>query len=693
MPALRSSGPRWLRWGLIAIVSIAVLAPIVFDVLRIGSIAVPPAEPVTVVPLEQNWESGWGNNTGSDWYHHADQGTRIMKRDWFLSLEQPDITVLTTPEKFSDPNYLVRFGFLLGEPNKEYNPHNLPIGFAINEEFLEPYTRLPAECDDATKFNYLKPPYAVVGLTCAACHTGQWNVGGKGIRVEGGPGMVNLSLFQEAVGRALFYTKLFPTRFRRFAKGVLGEEGYADSQKVAELKEELTAIVAAGKADRKFADEKAIYSLQGGFGRTDALGLIGNRAFKDFKISENLVVADAPVSFPAIWDAPWMDWVQYNGSIRLPMVRNIGEVLGVGGLVNIDGTRGKLFLSTVNVDNLHWMEAFIAGPAPFKGLSSPQWPKHLLGDFDTPRLEQGQKLYEDHCIRCHVTVDQLKESLATHDDKFWHVPDKEIAQQHAGQGAYIRQRLSTLDQIGTDPAQALNLYRRIVHTDTNGILSAAEALEVATGEVREQKYEQLGLSKEKQLEYDGYRRTTQEDDPNETDDNLAVVPRLGYKSRPLNGVWATAPYLHNGSVPNLYEVLSPQRERSERFFVGSKKFDPKKVGVLTNDGSSNFELDTTRPGNLNTGHEFRKLTLEELEHWRATKVTPDAGPHNLNERWAAVLGVTAGEYANLRKEERENLQNQRTREALESGAHVRGVLGREFSPEERMQLLEYLKSL
>ena len=58
-----------------------------------------------------------------------------------------------------------------------------------------------------------------------------------------------------------------------------------------------------------------------------------------------------------------------------------------------------------------------------------------------------------------------------------------------------------------------------------------------------------------------------------------VVP--GYKARPHEGVWATPPFLHNGSVPNLYQLLSPVSERSKRFFVGRREFDPVKVGLVT----------------------------------------------------------------------------------------------------------------
>lgn len=104
------------------------------------------------------------------------------------------------------------------------------------------------------------------------------------------------------------------------------------------------------------------------------------------------------------------------------------------------------------------------------------------------------------------------------------------------------------------------------------------------------------------------------------------IPQVvdGYKPRPLAGVWATPPFLHNGSVPNLYELLSPVKCRSKRFLVGSRDFDPVKVGFVTppvdskeckepagdaaiiseQNSPSGFWFDTSLKGNQNTGHEF-----------------------------------------------------------------------------------------
>ena len=59
---------------------------------------------------------------------------------------------------------------------------------------------------------------------------------------------------------------------------------------------------------------------------------------------------------------------------------------------------------------------------------------------------------------------------------------------------------------------------------------------------------------------------------------LPPPPEGVYKAAPRDGVWATPPFMHNGSVPNLYEMLIPAEERTKKFYVG-REFDPVKVGT------------------------------------------------------------------------------------------------------------------
>jgi hypothetical protein len=91
-----------------------------------------------------------------------------------------------------------------------------------------------------------------------------------------------------------------------------------------------------------------------------------------------------------------------------------------------------------------------------------------------------------------------------------------------------------------------------------------------------------------------------------------------YESRVLQGISATAPYLHNGSVPNLRELLKPATQRVSVFKVGSRVFDPNNVGFMTDKSpfaNGTFVADPTNAdGNGNGGHEYG-TTLSEDDRW------------------------------------------------------------------------------
>ena len=120
-----------------------------------------------------------------------------------------------------------------------------------------------------------------------------------------------------------------------------------------------------------------------------------------------------------------------------------------------------------------------------------------------------------------------------------------------------------------------------------------------------------------------------------------------YRARPLNGVWATAPYLHNGSVPSLWWLLAPQSERPTQFCMGTRDFDPEHVG---------FPVDPKTPPSCKNGETLFSTT------W------PDGSPIHGN----SVLG-----------------------HSLEGtpGPGKPGVIGRMLSEDERYDLIEYLKTL
>jgi mono/diheme cytochrome c family protein len=82
----------------------------------------------------------------------------------------------------------------------------------------------------------------------------------------------------------------------------------------------------------------------------------------------------------------------------------------------------------------------------------------------------------------------------------------------------------------------------------------------------------------------------------------------GYVALALDGIWARAPYLHNGSVPTLQDLLTPEKDRPTMFYRGNDVYDPQKVGFVTSDSSRGgrafSKFSTMLPGNGNAGHKY-----------------------------------------------------------------------------------------
>ena len=82
---------------------------------------------------------------------------------------------------------------------------------------------------------------------------------------------------------------------------------------------------------------------------------------------------------------------------------------------------------------------------------------------------------------------------------------------------------------------------------------------------------------------------------------------FGYSNPPLDGIWLRAPYLHNGSVPTLRDLLEPADKRPKQFYRGNDLYEPGRVGFVSTVASENgrgyFLFDTAIAGNSNQGHE------------------------------------------------------------------------------------------
>jgi mono/diheme cytochrome c family protein len=491
----------------------------------------------------QGWES-----YQQSLYYFSSQGTVLMPIDWFLALPQPNGTGL-----FSDPSHLGSYGLINVEPSKA-NPLGLPVGLAV----------APQD----------SPAAGTIGITCAACHTGELRYRGERLRIDGGQAMFNSGQFGSDIGIAILQTWKEPAVFAAFASRVLGAsaDDAARQQLFAQLGKQVDKIL--WKA--KYAQDLRLYPAIEGYGRSDAIGRIGNSAFAvDLLEPQNFHVANAPVDFPPLWDIWKFDWVQYDASVTQPMSRNVGESLGVGAETNFVDAAGnpvqgpEKWNSSTNFDNLYILEGLL------RELKPPSWPEKLFGRVDKKLAESGKKLYSTHCASCHAPR-----------------PVK------GGDRQYAKLAVTTvpLEVIGTDPQRVLNSASAVFNpfklTGSSAPIGIAAGLPFVNQQLMNRFYDINNFSARERSIYDGLSRP-----------NLARF-ELMYKARPLDGIWATAPFLHNGSVRNMYQLLSPANERDITFPVGDNDFDPVLMGLSSQAVNYQVPMDTTKTGNSNFGHEF-----------------------------------------------------------------------------------------
>ncbi len=558
------------------------------------------AEPTTATSVR--WlDQGWTEEQRQRWYH-LDQGAESIAfpYEWFIALEQPSPTPDEESPLLRETAFLERLGFLAGKVDPELNPDGLPVGFARIPEFDNPIHNRIAPHPATGK------RYAAIGFTCGGCHTGQVEYGGQRLVIDGSTAMIDMSTLTDAIIGALVGLKSRP-RALRFIARVLPDATWKQKQQLIEQMKAFGEILKTAGVD----DRRALASLgveshgTEGFGRLDAYNRIATQLFwkqqrqsngatgPEFDV--NYARFDAPVNYPHVWSASWFDSVQYNGSLRQPMFRNFFAVMGGGARMNLGSDPDEQLRSSVNVVNMHQLESELAGEPPFperrfSGLLPPPWPEDVLGAIDRAKANKGAALYDKHCQRCHLPAPNTPEFW---DESRW-VADPDAKGGPEGEPRrYLKLDLVPLDVIGTDPEQAVDMATRKIQLPEflgGEVVDFPEALARLEGAIAKA-YEGRGVPPEDYEKMNGYRS------------NVVRGP-MAYRPRPLDGIWATGPYLHNGSVPTLYHLLSPVSERPATFYLGSRQFDPETIGFEYGEGKGFTRVDTTETGNHNTGHAF-----------------------------------------------------------------------------------------
>ena len=220
-----------------------------------------------------------------------------------------------------------------------------------------------------------------------------------------------------------------------------------------------------------------------------------------------------------------------------------------------------------------------------------------------PRIDRdlagrGKPLFDTYCGACHLPIDRTDAARK------------------------IKVRMSSLERAGTDPAMVRNAIERLGRSGRfegelrfylGGDTLAAEApalyiVNHVMGGVLSHGIDQVLLAQRDArlmgLGPERHPRKYLDGELMEAGTETTVEALLAFKARPLNGIWATAPYLHNGSVPNLEEMLLPAEQRSEKFVLGRWLFDLAKVGYAQQPSKDYFLFDGSLPGNSNAGHEY-----------------------------------------------------------------------------------------
>jgi len=636
-----------------------------------------------IYPNDDVWDDSqaWQNWSPEDsmWFYTTTQGSDLMPYDFFMVLEQA-----TSQELFRSNDNMNYYRYIPLKPTRS-NPDGLALGFVKDTYGGSEYVGFTcAACHTAQInyqgvgmridggpamsdiYNFLRAVSEALRATSAdeakrdRFVTAVMERNGWGEILTGGRNFSS----PEQVLQAL---KTFTNRLANYnsINHSSTRYGYARLDAFGRIYNRvLEAVLNEETIKDALADQLPIKEVDAVLADIDS-AIIGPEEFVSVfeKVQRLLTVRqmlrirdalfnkpNAPVSYPFLWDTPQHDYVQWNGIVANgglgPVGRNAGEVIGVFGTLDLTERSGFSlsaliggqsawgthirYQTSINVRNLRHLENRLTS------LQSPKWPEDVLPEIDRESAARGRKLFLEPvpkgagCSRCHLDIDRSAE-------------DRRVIAQ-----------MLRLNVARTDPRMARNgvnyggksgiLKNTYVSVDVGSVLlqdtaPAAVLLTAVTTKVlttpdydkgwvrrwSDRMYDLVSALLSNPIESSIKAGNYNPDTTAKPFDSL-----LAYKARPLNGIWATAPYLHNGSVPTLYDLLRPKRQegdpedgeyRPDEFRTGSREFDPEKVGFISQGYGSETPAvrDGTRfltslPGNNNTGHEYgSRLSPDQLK--------------------------------------------------------------------------------
>jgi cytochrome c5 len=608
------------------------------------------AAALLISPVHADKPQGLSGDRQSDFYHLT-EGADIYPYEWVLHLKSASFKDASGQAAALFPLLETRFG-MLKSPNRGdfVSPY---IGISVSWTNSAP-DKMDARGGDANVRvrggDGGTRSTKVVGTSCSLCHTSGWTVGGTFYRIDGAVSRVDGMGYFEELARStitLLAKKKVMEQFLRdlgvpepereakeqvdFFMREVGHDSHIAGIDLGRVSGMLTLLL-AGKNNlhRLRKSQRALhvslerlYRLTYGLGRIDEigdmkhrLGVIAKLCTGDdpraavtppgpgrFDAFDRLAAAvlemktglnfDAPVRYPPMWGLKYTALVHYNANTNAVLMRNAGEAVGLGAVVT-----SKEWDSSINFKNLDRIEKLLYD------VPVPQWNAIFADRPDLhakPELAaRGKAIYEKSCKGCHETDDRVGPTKMLYQD-----------------------RLYPASRIGTDPRQAENL-------DPIGE-RMNQALRTLTLGVRGRYYEKQGIPEATRADWElrdlrggEFFRWTHNGESVQQElygNNYGnVAPGLHYRARHLAGIWAVAPFLHNGSVPTLWDLLQPSSHRP-RYFRNtiSTAYDPIRMGIYYAEADGRVRrckdddrecFDTTLPGNDNRGHEGAEFGTE-----------------------------------------------------------------------------------
>lgn len=285
-------------------------------------------------------------------------------------------------------------------------------------------------------------------------------------------------------------------------------------------------------------------------------------------------VAGGPFNTPFMWDFDRQERIFGTGVTNSMLERNLAQ-----GVALVTDFNWETLETTISVRRLQSISE------QAKKARAPRWPADLLGPVDEALASSGAPIFKQKCLGCH---------------------DPMLGNAVPGSAAY------NYVDVGTDAEYWKGQVDKIAGKDL-----FADILAPLMKDVKSRAYEREGV--QDRLRYEEGRLPAW----------WRAPAGNAFGAKPLFGIWATAPFLHNGSVPSIRELLKKPADRVKRFYVGSYDYDPKALGFSTEWQWWSFELVTECEsgcrGNSSVGHDYG-TDLSEAEKDSLIEFLKSYGP-------------------------------------------------------------------